>query len=148
VQWLNEHRSQFDVPEQLSFFEVPVGGPESQAEAEEMLAKVNTGSEPEEFRLRAHTFARRPRAAVDEVFGKDFTTKLVALPLHKWQALQSTEGWHLVRLDDMTPARAVTVDEVRGPLVGDWLQERGRELALQTVQDMGKSYVVKRSDTP
>jgi len=148
TEWLDAHRAQFDVPEQLSFFEVPVGGPESQAEAEDILRQIETGSEPESIRLRAHTFVQRPRGSVELVFGKDFVAKLTALPLHKWQALPSPEGWHLVRLEKVVPSRAVTIDEVRGPLVGDWQQERGRERAVQTVQDMGKSYVVKRSDLP
>jgi hypothetical protein len=146
--WLDSRRARFDVPERLSFFDLPIGGPDAQAEAEETLRQIRSGTEPESVRARAQGLAQRPRSSVEEVFGKPFVDALVELPLGSWQALAGDQGWHIVRLDEIAPGRPVTVDEVRSALIGDWQQERARALAIAAVKDMGKSYIVRRVDQP
>lgn len=142
--WLEKRRFRFDLPERLSFFELPVG--ESQAEAEEILRQIESGSEPESVRLRAHIFAKRPRDSLNETFGKEFVDELASSPLGKWRTMQSAEGWHIVRLDVIDPGKRATIDDVRSALAGDWQQERARALAIEQVREMGKSYVIRRAD--
>src|SRR5262249_14527859 len=88
-QWLDNQRTRYDAPELLSFFELRIGGSESAAEAAELLRQVQAGEEPEALRLRARMFPRRPRNAIADAFGKDFTDRLVALPRGQWSILQS-----------------------------------------------------------
>jgi len=147
-QWFERQRARYDVAGQLSFFEVPVGGPESGAEAAEMLRQIEAGAEPEEFRLRAHVFPRRPRNTVVESFGADFADRLAALPRGRWSALQSSTGWHIVRLDDVVAGRPAVLDEIKEQVLTDLKQARIRTAAIATIRDMGKSYVIRHGDQP
>jgi len=147
-QWFERQRARYDVAEQLSFFEVPVGGPDSAAEAADMLRQIEAGTEPEEFRLRAHAFPQRPRNTIVESFGADFTDKLAALPRGRWSALRSSTGWHIVRLDAVVAGRPAVLDEIREQVLTDLKQARIRTAATATIREMGKSYVIRRGDQP
>src|SRR5262249_18035268 len=98
-QWFEEQRGRSDTAELLSFFDVTVGGPEAEAEAKDTLRDIEAGEEPEAVRLRARAFAKRPRPTIEGAFGAPFTERLAALPRGKWSVLQSSVGWHIVRLD-------------------------------------------------
>lgn len=147
-QWLDDRRARYDRAEALSFFEVPIGGPETAAEAAETLRQIQSGEEPEELRLRARVFSRRPRATVVEAFGSEFVDRLAALPRGEWQTLQSQTGWHIVRLDAVQSGHRVALDEVMDQVLYDAKQERIRTAAVATIREMGKSYVIRRSASP
>ena len=145
-QWLDSHRAQYDVPERISFFEVPIG--QSEAEAQTVLKQINAGKEPESVRLRAHTFVDRPLSSLTGGFSQDFIDRLIALAPHQWSAAKSADGWHIVRLEGVIPARRVDVDEMRVPLTEDWKQAQARANAVATVRRMGKGYVIGGLDQP
>src|SRR5262249_50287356 len=134
--------------ELLSFFELRVGGPESGAEAAEILRQIQSGEEPEAVRLRARVFPKRPRPAITDAFGKDFTDRLVALPRSQWSTLQSSDGWHIVRIDNIEPGRRAEFEDIRAQLTEDVKQARIRAAALAKIREMGKSFVIRRSDQP
>ena len=139
-QWLDTHRDRYDVSARASFFEVPIGPSEN--EADTILALINAGKEPESVRLRAHTFVDRPVESLTGGFGEEFVDQLKALPIRKWQKLKSMSGWHIVRLDAVSPARKVRLEEVAGTVFEDWKVEQARAHAIETVRQMGKSYVI------
>jgi hypothetical protein len=145
-QWLDTHRARYDVPKRVTFFEVPIGL--SQAEAEKTLHLIDSGTEPESVRLRAHSFQDRPVDSLIGGFSQQFIDGLLSLTPLKWEMLQSADGWHIVRLDAVVPARRVGVDEVRDPLLQDWRQEQARLNAVATVRKMGKSYIIAGADQP
>jgi hypothetical protein len=147
-QWLEERRSRYDIPERLSFFELKVGGADAAAEAADILRQIETESEPEAIRLRARPFMQRPRQTVVDAFGKDFVDQLVALPIGQWRTLQSQAGWHIVRLDAIEQPQAAVFEDIRDKLFLDAKQDRVRTAAIATIRDMGKSYVIRRSDRP
>lgn len=143
-QWFEARRLRYDVADQISFFEVPFIGPEAETEAKEILQQIETGSEPEDVRLRAHVFAKRPRHTLEAAFGKSFVEGLVALPTGKWTTLQSPAGWHIVRVDAFIPGRKADLREVATQVTSDWKDERGRVLGTAAVRDLGKAYVIRR----
>lgn len=138
--WLDTHRARYDVPKRVSFFEVPMG--DSEADTNSMLKLIAAEKEPESVRLRAHTFVDRPIDSLIGGFSQEFIDRLQMLPPHQWDMLKSTDGWHLVRLENVVPARKVSVEEVRDPLTTDWQQEEARTQAVSVVRNMGKNYVV------
>jgi len=138
--WLDTHRERYDVPQRVSFFEVLIG--DSEADADAALKEINEGREPESLRLRAHSFADRPLNSLIGAFSQKFIDALVTLPMHHWQKLQSTDGWHIVRVEATVPVRRVDVAEVRDPLTQDWKQAQARARAVATVRKMGKDYVI------
>jgi len=146
-QWLDARRPRYDVPDLLSFFEVTIGGPEGADEAAEVLRQIEAGEEPEAVRLRARAFAKRPRPTIVDAFGQEFVDRLVALPRGQWQTLQSPAGWHIVRLDNVHPGRSVALDDVMNQVFNDAKQDRIRTAAVAAIREMGKSYVIRRSDS-
>ncbi len=143
-QWYEARRIRYDVPDFVSFFEVPFTGPEAEAEAKDTLQQIETGNEPEDVRMRAHVFAKRPRHTLETAFGKSFVDGLIALPAGKWTTMQSPAGWHIVRVDSVVPGRKVDLSENATQVVSDWKDERGRVLGTAAVRDLGKSYVIRR----
>lgn len=145
-EWFEERRAQYDVPDFVSFFDVPFTGPEAEAQAKATLQQIESGSEPEEVRLRAQIFADRPKPSLESSFGKAFVDHIAALPVGKWMTLQSDSGWHIVRLDSFVPGHTVRMDEIETQLINEWKDDRARRLGVAAIRDMAKAYVIKRGE--
>ncbi len=146
LDWFEERRAQYDVPDVVSFFEVPFTGPEAEHQAKTTLQQIESGSEPEEVRLRAQIFADRPRPSIDSSFGKAFIDQIAALPTGKWTTLQSPDGWHIVRLDSFNPGHAARLDDIQTQLINEWKDDRARRLGVAAIRDMAKAYVIRRDE--
>ncbi|WP_052699344.1 peptidyl-prolyl cis-trans isomerase [Hyphomicrobium sp. 99] len=144
--WFEERRAQYDVPDFVSFFEVPFTGPDAESQAKSTLQQIESGSEPEEVRLRAQVFADRPTPSLEASFGKTFLDQLAALPIGKWTTLQSPGGWHIVRVDSFNPGHAAQLDEVQTQLINEWKDDRARRLGVAAIRDMAKAYVIRRDE--
>ena len=144
--WLDAHRDQYDIPERISFFDLPMG--KSEADAQATLKLIDAGKEPESVRLLARTYENRPVNGLVAGFSKPFVTSLKTQPLHQWQLLQMGNDWHIVRVEAVLPKRAVTVAEASGPLVDEWQQDNMRKKAQQAARVMAKSYVIKGAELP
>ncbi len=144
--WLDAHRGKYDVPERISFFDVPMG--KSQDEAQATLKLIDAGKEPESVRLLARSFTARPMDTLTAAFSPHYVAALKNQPLHKWQVLQSADGWHIVRVEAVLPRRAVTVAEVSGPLVDEWQQDDMRKSAANAVRAMARNYVIRGAELP
>jgi hypothetical protein len=147
-QWLDGHRRRYDIPPSISFFEVPVPGHDGAAETAELLRQIQRGEEPEAVRLRARAFAKRPYATLVNGFGQDFVDRLQTFPRGQWQALQSGQDWHIVRLDEVFPGRQVDLSEVRDQVYADARQDRVRAAATATIREMGKAYTIRGTQLP
>jgi hypothetical protein len=143
-QWFEARRARYDIPDLVSFYEVPIGGLEAEEEARAILAQIEAGKEPEEVRLRAHIFVDRPLLSLEQAFGQPFLEALTALPIAKWSALPSSAGWHIVRIDTFRPGRKVDLREVATQVIAQWKDERTRIQAIAAIRDLGKSYVIRR----
>jgi hypothetical protein len=146
-EWYEARRVHYDIPDTISFYEVLIGGLEAEGEARAILQQIEEGSEPEEVRLRAHIFAKRPRHSLEQAFGKSFVDELAALPIGKWEVLRSPLGWHIVRVDSNVPGRKVDLREVATQVISQWKDERGRILGAAAIRDLGKSYVIRRGES-
>ena len=144
--WLAAHRDKYDIPERISFFDLPMG--KSQADADATLKAINAKKEPESVRLLTHTYTNRPVGTLTATFGPQFAANLKNQPLHSWQALQSADGWHIVRVEAVIPRHAVTVPEVATSLIEDWQQDSMRKSAANAVRAMAKSYVIRGAELP
>jgi len=145
-QWYETRRVQYDIPDVVSFYEVPIGGPEAEEDARGVLQQIETGSEPEAVRLRAHVFVHRPIQSLEPAFGKPFVDALSTLPIAKWEVLQSSVGWHIVRVDALRPGRKVDLSEVATQAIAQWQDERARMQGTAAIRDLGKSYVIRRGE--
>ncbi len=144
--WLDANRDKYDFPERISFFDVGMG--KSRTDAEVTLKLINAGKEPESVRLLARSFNARPVNTLSAAFSGQFVSELRNGPLHKWQVLRSGDEWHIVRLEALTPKKAVTVAQASGPLIDDWQQDNMRKKAAAAVRAMAKSYVIRGTTLP
>lgn len=82
--------------------------------------------------------ASTSEAEVAAVMGPEFARDLFALPLGSWEGpLQSSRGWHLVRVDRHQPARPATLDEVRPIVQQSWERDRrlfNRQMLLASLR--------------
>ena len=143
---LDAHRDRYDIPERVSFFDLPAGNSESDAQA--TLKLIDAGKEPESVRLLARTYNNRPMETLAAGFSKPFIAALKTQPLHKWQIVQSGKDWHIVRVEGLLPKHAVTVAEVSNALVDEWVQDDLRKKAAQAVKVMAKPYVIRGATLP
>ena len=144
--WLDGHRDRYDIPERISFFDLPMG--KSQADAQATLKQINAGKEPESVRLLARTYDGRPVPSLTPGFTPAFVAALKGQPLHQWQLVQSGEEWHIVRTEALIPGHKTTVAEAAGPLVEEWQQDSLRKKAAQAVRTMAKPYVIRGAALP
>lgn len=144
--WYAKHRDSYDIPDLISFIQVPFTGPNAEADARKALADILAGSESEDIQMRAYILAERPRESLVPSMGKPFVDALAALPPGEWQVLQSAGGWHVVRLDAFRPGRAVPLDEVGSQAAQSWKDERRRILGIAATRDLGKAYVIRRGE--
>lgn len=141
-QWYEKRRAQYDIPDLVSFIEVPFEGPQAEQEARAVRDQILAQAESEDVQNRAHIFGQRPRQTLEPSFGVDFVNALVALPKGEWQVLPSANGWHVVRLDRFTPGRKVEIAEVAVQVAQAWKDERRRVLAIAATRELGKGYVI------
>jgi len=144
--WYEKRRANYDIPDLVSFIDVPFTGPDAEAQSRAVLEQIRAGTEPEEVQLRALIFGQRPRQTLEPSFGKDFVDQLVEAPAGEWQVLPSASGWHVVRRDSFAPGRRVELDEVGSQVAQAWKDERRRVLAIAATRDLGKAYVIRRSE--
>ncbi len=145
-EWYEKNRTQYDIPDLVSFIEVPFSGPDAEAESRKILQQIETGTEPEEVQMRAHIFAQRPRQSLIQAFGGEFIDSLVALPTGQWRVQQSSAGWHIVRLDNFVPGRKVDLSEVSAQATQNWKDERRRILGIAATRDLGKNFVIRHGE--
>ena len=112
------------------------------------MEAINAKKEPESVRLLTHTYTNRPVNTLTATFSREFSAKLKNQPLHQWQALQSADGWHIVRVEAVIPRHAMTVPEVGNSLAEDWQQDNMRKSATNAVRAMAKSYVIRGAELP
>ncbi|MFS8035458.1 peptidyl-prolyl cis-trans isomerase [Xanthobacter sp. AM11] len=144
--WYEKRRKNYDIPDTVSFIAVPFTGPKAEENARAVLEQILAGTEPEEVQMRALIYGERPPATLEPSLGKPFVEQLIAVPEGEWRVLQSQAGWHVVRLDSYSPGRKVDLDEVGAQVAQAWKDERRRILAIAATRDLGKAYVIRRSE--
>jgi len=82
--------------------------------------------------------------AVDNVFGKGFFEKLLAVPQGKWVGpVESAFGVHLVRVYDRVAGRTPVLSEIRGLAQKDWREARAKEVRENDYLQRRSRFVVE-----
>jgi len=139
-QWFDKNHKRYDEPDRLTFLAT---APVSEEIARREYADVKAQRESEDLQAQTRIFLDRPRAAINPVFGDVFATALDQAKLGEWQVLQSTAGWHLVRLDARKPGKAALLDDVRDDAVKTWKSEQTLKATLQAMDRLKTRYTVR-----
>src|SRR5215470_11426833 len=100
--WFVNNHQRFDEPERVGFYLTP---PTDEATARRQLEDIQEQRESEQLQKQTRAILARPVASLAPSFGEGFRDALLALPLGQWTALQSKDGWHVVRLDSRRPSK-------------------------------------------
>jgi len=139
-EWFAANHERFDEPERVSFY---LGPPTDESAARRQLAEVLGGGEPADLQRKTRAMVGRPVSSLAPSFGAAFRDGLLALPQEQWAALQSIEGWHLVRVDSRRPAVPARFEDVQDEAVRTWKTDETRKRAWEAVKRLRTNYTVR-----
>ncbi|MCA9699982.1 MAG: peptidyl-prolyl cis-trans isomerase [Myxococcales bacterium] len=148
--WIEANAARFQQAPRLQFTHVFVAGPTPappEAELAILEQALAEGADPATLG-QAHALGQEigPKTA-DELargFGADFAEAALALADDgRWHRLRSIHGWHLVHVDERSPGRLATVDEVRSQ-AREGLRREARETAReQAMAELRERYNIR-----
>lgn len=134
--WFAENGAAFNRPALVDFEMLPM---DDEAEARATAAAAPTDAQLER-RLR---YDARTEQNLGQVFGEAFAKAVMAQQPGAWIALQSSQGWHLVRVLAQRPPTEVSLDDVRQHAEKVWMDvEKKREMG-RTIDEIRSRYEVK-----
>ena len=139
-QWFSANHKRYDEPDRLTFLAT---APVAEEIARREYADVKAQRESEELQAQTRIFLERPRAAINPVFGDAFAMALDQAKLGEWQVLQSTAGWHLVRLDARKAGKVALLNDVRDDAVKTWKSEQTLKTTLQAMDRLKARYTMR-----
>ena len=146
-QWFEGHRAKYDEPPRFDFEEATLVGDSSESGARRFAAMLNAG-ESGDLGAGLRVFKGRPHENLLQSYGPDFTKALESAPPLRWQALQTHEGWRVVRLDHATPGRPAAFETLRTVVQQDWTDATLSEQRSAAVHAMAGKYVIRTEAAP
>jgi hypothetical protein len=141
VAWFEQNKSKYGEPARIDFLEAVLVGDKSEAAIRAFVTALNSG-EQNDTQGGLRVYKGRPRDNIVAGFGADFTNALEKLAPGVWQAVPSSEGLRVVRLEGARPAEVVEFAAVRPEVLMDWKDARMADLRTQAVREVGKKYDV------
>lgn len=154
--WYKQNARQFATPGQVTFchvyFSPDVRGQRASADASDTLTALSAGTtcgSTDAARLGDRFpdqgyFSDRSPQEIANVFGTQFTEDLFRMPVGSWRGpVQSGLGWHLVRVEAVTPGRVPAFEEVgRDQIKTAWLDGQRAESKRRAYDAMRAKYDV------
>jgi PPIC-type PPIASE domain len=140
--WFEQNRIRYDEPARFDFEEAVLDGDASEAAATGFAAALDAGT-PGDAKAGLRVFKARPHPTIVQSYGAEFTAALEALPPGRWQALRHGDGWRVMRLDAVAPARQASFDALRGVVLADWTDAVMAEQRSAAVRTLAKKYSVR-----
>ena len=140
--YLQRNEARYALPAEVAFeqvlFDPSRHGENMQADMAAGLQRLQAGAAQDQVGDRTQLPARvalTPADLVGREFGESFAAALPELPVGSWAGpVPSGFGWHLVRLQSLTPARPAALKDVRKAVERDWEIDR-RQQAKQAFYD-------------
>jgi hypothetical protein len=76
-------------------------------------------------------------------YGREFAEALQRAPVGTWEPLRHLDGWRVIRVGGLSPAKAADFDALRGVVLQDWTDATMAELRTGAVRALAKKYTVK-----
>jgi len=84
---------------------------------------------------------------IEGTFGPEFSESLSGLAPGQWLGpLESSYGWHLVRIDAATDSEAPAFEDVRAEVARDVAYERERHVRADLIERLKQNYEIKIED--
>ena len=153
--YMLDHRKSFWLEPQVSFRQLylnPDQRHDIEGDAENMLAQLHAGENPEELgdlTMTAYEFGLTYQSEIAKRFGDKFAREILNLGPGKWTGpVYSGLGEHLVMVSERIEGRLPELSEVRSDVEREWLIERRRELEDATYNRLLEEYEVVMEAPP
>jgi hypothetical protein len=141
-EWFEANRAKYDEPARYDFHEAVLAGDSSEASARAFAAALNAGT-PGDTQAGLRLFKGRPHANIVQSYGPEFAKTLEGTPLGEWRALRHGDGWRVMRLEAITPAKPAAYETLRPVVLQDWTDAMAAEQRTAAVHALAKKYTVK-----
>jgi hypothetical protein len=142
-EWFESRRDQYDLPARLSFEEAVISVSDSTPEKLKKFVTALNGQQVPELEASLRVFKDRPRPSLDQSYGAAFADALEKQTTGTWVVLESKEGYRALRLTELTPARAVSYDEMRERVYTDWKEITSSQLTKNAIREIAKKYRIR-----
>lgn len=137
-----ENRDKYRTPERVTFEHRFFAGDRAAAEsalaALELDGTAPTGAVPFWMGDKLQEYAANELIAI---FGTPFTIKLASLSVDAWMGpIESSRGWHVVRLLEKIPQRDMPRTEIEELLRRDWRDDQLRQSRRQQLDELRRNY--------
>jgi parvulin-like peptidyl-prolyl isomerase len=152
--WFEENSERFATPARASFrhlyFSPDRRGAGARDDAEKTLARLagqaadapSTAALGDPFMFQDY-YGDRSQDQIARDFGPRFAAALRALAAGAWTGpIESGYGWHLVRIDALTPARVPTLEEIEADVRRAWVEEQRNVIRERAFAAMRARYEV------
>lgn len=148
--YFHTHRAEWSTAELVDFTQVYVRGDDAAARtrADGLLAELQRGAEPAKMGdpfAGGRRYRRRAVADLAESFGPEFAAGLTKETVGRWHLRRSRLGFHLVRLDKLTPADVPDFASAREDVALRWKKEELRRRTGAAVEELRKRYEIRRT---
>lgn len=140
--WFDARHDRYDTPTRYDFMEAMVVGDSTPLGLETFAAALN-GTARSDTQSDLRIFKDRPRSNLVESYGRDFAERLERLPMGRWQAVASSAGMHVVRLEAVKPGAKAEFDAMKDTVHQDWKDDTMAQLTSDVVHEMARKYVVR-----
>lgn len=147
--WFEQRRAKYDEPARYDFLEAVLAGDAGREAAETFAATLAAGAEPDaQTEAGLRVFQGRPHDNLVQSYGADFAQALTGLPVGQWRALPLGDGWRVMRLDAVLPAKPADFEAMRGVVLQDWTDEVMAEQRAAAVKAMAQNYTIVVAEPP
>lgn len=144
--WFETQRAKYDEPARYDFQEAVLTDDNTEAGAKAFAQLLNTGT-PGDAKAGLRVFKGRPHSNLVQSYGAEFAQALETGTVGEWRVMQTPDGWRVMRLDALTPAKAAVFENVRNIVLQDWTDTTMAELRTQAVRERGQKYKLKFEQT-
>lgn len=148
--WLSAHPERYVTAPRLSFEHIFAATDRHPQDAAAQLAAWRARAVAGEAAttlgdpfLRGRVFERQSAEDIAAVFGAGFAAALPGFTLGEWSApVQSSYGWHTVRLSASEPGRTPSLADARGAVERDWREAQRATLDQHALEQLRRGYEI------
>ncbi|MBO9446894.1 peptidylprolyl isomerase [Ruegeria sp. R14_0] len=145
--YLADNADTFTIPARLAVSLVYLGQNPGTTFVEQTQARLAAGEDHRQLgqaSLLPSDFGLSARNAVDGNFGTGFFDQVQPLPLGEWSGpVQSSFGFHLVRLDDRWDAVLPPFGAIRDRVLADWREKQVQSATQRFIDNLRSTYTVQ-----
>ncbi len=140
--WFEARRDRYDIPARYDFLEAVIVGDATPQSTQTFVDALNADA-ASETKSDLRSFRQRPRGNLVESYGAAFADAMDRAPRERWQAVPSSAGLRVVRLESVLPAVPASFEAVKAAAYQDWKDDTMAELTTRAVREMGRKYAVR-----